>query len=149
MHQFKHVILAIPVHWLSVCTSMLCSCRLLHGLPKRVLPSCHSQTHWPIETCLTSFSAGPAHRMQLNSKLNFWLQSGKFCTQICSVWLHNKDTTNIRSQPHSHRVVITEDNTCYCSCASCTPSCCRHIFVSAHKFWLNWFVSLNTNQMAH
>ena len=31
-------------------------------------PTCHSDRHWPIETCLASFSIVPAHKMQLSSE---------------------------------------------------------------------------------
>ena len=44
----------------------------------RMLPSCHSDRDWPIETCLTSFGVGPAHEIQLNSKQSFWIRKQNF-----------------------------------------------------------------------
>ena len=43
-----------------------------------MLPSCHSDRDWPIETCLTSFGVGPAHEIQLNSKQSFWIRKQNF-----------------------------------------------------------------------
>ena len=43
-----------------------------------MLPSCHSDRDWPIETCLTSFGVGPAHEIQLNSKQSFWIRKLNF-----------------------------------------------------------------------
>lgn len=67
------------MHQLNICTLIksLYIC-LLHALQKWVLPSCHSSRHWPVETGLTSFSVGPAHKMLLNIKQNFWLYIYRF-----------------------------------------------------------------------
>ena len=56
-----------------------------------MLPSCHSDRDWPIESCLTSFGVGPAHEIQLNSTQSFWIRKQSFWIRKQSFWIRKQN----------------------------------------------------------